>query len=293
MRPRRTGGPRRRRRACGSGRRWRNGRSRHTRDHPASARARQHGRRWRRGRSCQIGVRRRKGQCGGSLVFLERRLAAFHRTQQPALMVLPGLEPHHVVGRLIEEDRDSPPCRPRSRRRGQAAAAPARRRAKEAEWPPPPACWQRPAPGARREGRKIGRSRVAVSEESGIAQSGLPVGSAAAPRAAAAVGATSTGAGTTLLGGRSSAPGGLAPRASTAASSAAARPSTGTRRAHLSPPQRPETDSRSRMRPVVDANRSAAPARRTARRTGTACRLRDRRAAAAAPRARSRSSPAR
>src|SRR3954447_22511196 len=76
--------------------------------------------------------------------------------------------------------------------------------------------------GARREGRKIGRSRVAVSEESGTAQRGLPVGSAGRSARRGAVGVTSTGAGTTLLGGRSSAPGGLAPRTSRAVSSVVA-----------------------------------------------------------------------
>src|ERR1041384_3749189 len=61
--------------------------------------------RWRRDRIGERGNRRhRQSQRRAALVFLERDLTAFHRNQHPALMVLPGLEAHHVVGRLIEED---------------------------------------------------------------------------------------------------------------------------------------------------------------------------------------------
>ena len=94
---------------------------------------------------------------------------------------------------------------------------------------------------------------MAVSEESGIAQSGLPLGcvggnSAGCRGAAGLLGVISTGAGSTLLGGWSSAFGAFAPRASIAPASERHDDHDVPRPSHRVPCHCPATASSSRMR---------------------------------------------
>ena len=117
----------------------------------------------------------RKTQRLGLPLFLERRFARFDRSKNPAGMSLAGLQANDVVRRLIEKYpevlRCLPTTVPTSVRFGRCGRPEG----------PPPLVVASTFGGAitagasgRRDGEKIGRSRVIASEPSGIAQSGLP-----------------------------------------------------------------------------------------------------------------------
>jgi hypothetical protein len=139
--------------------------------------------RHRQGRSLLV-FRRRQSEIRSQGCLLKSRFAAMDRAQDPALEILADPQPDHVAGRRVETDRDAVGAaddgtdkRERNllRRRGRRGQH-RRRDGKRG----------RVGAGGRREGEKIGRSRVAVSALSEIPQSGLPIGGAGAPATAGA-----------------------------------------------------------------------------------------------------------
>ena len=203
-------------------------------------------------------------------VLVQRRLAALHGAQHPAVMILPGLEPNHVVARLIEEHRealavardhaDQHQRRPLrfGRRRGRRRRRRHRDRTRDRSRGRAPRRQEQRAVARRGERRERDRpERVAARVRR------RPLGRLL--RGRGALGAISTGAGRTLLGGRSSAFGEFAPRASTAPSSSAA--AIAMRRARLIGalplPGHREQQAHAAVR--LRLRRSAAIARRTAR----------------------------